>query len=536
MSRSPRPTAVLLIAALAIAACGGSDDGAADAEVASTATGSSTTAETDEVEESTSSSSSGADAADAAGDADEPGAGGPDDPAEEGGTATDDDAATESEPEPDAEPFPVTIEHQFGSTTIEERPTRIVALGNGGEDVLISLGIMPTALAQTFAAQDFVVWPWAQEEYDALLAETGAPEPELITFAGGVPFEQIADLEPDIILAVNSFIEEPDYELLSAIAPTVFRPDGYRFFGVPLREWVEIIATAVGVPERAQGVLDDLDAQFAAAREANPQFEGSTATMAFYSAQGNLVSYPPDDFRHQFIRDLGFEVSDELDALAGDERFVTISVELIDTIDADVVVWLPGSGIDITATRDLPVREALLTAAQRRSEVVADSLVSNALTNYSPLAVEFALEQLVDELALAADGDPETIAASASVLYEDGDFESTPPQAEALEFFKIVFDSTFSIEEKEPYVEDFDELLPVFEEFAALAEGLGGITSEIVGATTAGDTVTFVYSAVAGGAPVLDGLTSRITLVDGTWIVSRDDLCAAVAAGGIECP
>ncbi|MEM9746423.1 MAG: ABC transporter substrate-binding protein [Actinomycetota bacterium] len=441
------------------------------------------------------------------------------------------DAAT------DAPPFPVTIEHRFGSTTIESEPVRVLSLGNGEEDVLISLGVMPIALAGTFPTQTFTVWPWAQDEYDALLAETGGPEPVVLQFGTGIPFEQIATLEPDVIVAVNSIIEEADYELLSEIAPTVTRPDGYRYFGIPLREWTEIVATAVGRQDRVEQVIDDLDAGFDRARAAHSQFEGATATVAFYSAQsGNIATYPPDDFRHQFLRDLGFEVSEELDRLAGDERFVILSAELIDTIDADVVVWVPGSAIDINATRDLPVREALLTAAQRRSEVVADTLVSNALTNYSPLSVEFVIEELVPELALAADGDPETVAVSAEVLYEDGEFVPTTDEQEAIEVFQMVFDSTVPIEDKSRFVEDFDALRPTFDEFAALADALGDITAEVVRASTDGDTVTVVYNAIAGGEPAIDGLDARLRKVDGVWMVLRDDLCRAVAAAGIVCP
>ncbi|MEM9516944.1 MAG: ABC transporter substrate-binding protein [Actinomycetota bacterium] len=434
--------------------------------------------------------------------------------------------------------FPVTIDHRFGSTTIDEEPLRIVSLGNGTEDVLISLDVMPIALGQTFEGQDFIVWPWAQDEYDALLAQTGADEPEVLPIgAGQWPFERIAELDPDLILAANTAIEVGDYELLSQIAPTVARPEQYRHFGIPLREWVELVATAVGRGDRAEQVIDDLDAQFAAAAADNPQFADTTATIAFYSPQsGNVVTYPPADFRHQFVRDLGFEVNPELDALAGDERFVLLSPELIETIDADVVIWVPGSAIDIQATRDLPVRQALLTAAQRRSEVIADTLVSNALTNYSPLAVEFALEQLVNDLALAADGDPETVAASAGVLYQDGDFVATPEQQAAIEALLIVFDSQVPIEDKRPFVEDFDELRGTFDEYQVLADGLGGITAEVVSATSEGETVAIVYNAVAGGNVALGGLVARLAQVDGVWTVSRAELCGAIAAAGIECP
>ncbi|MDO5730562.1 hypothetical protein [Corynebacterium sphenisci] len=39
--------------------------------------------------------------------------------------------------------FPVTIEHAFGETTIEEAPQRVVALGHSDVDPLLALGVTP---------------------------------------------------------------------------------------------------------------------------------------------------------------------------------------------------------------------------------------------------------------------------------------------------------------------------------------------------------------------------------------------------------
>jgi iron complex transport system substrate-binding protein len=41
--------------------------------------------------------------------------------------------------------FPVTIEHAFGSTTIEKEPTRIATIGWSDQDHLVALGIVPVA-------------------------------------------------------------------------------------------------------------------------------------------------------------------------------------------------------------------------------------------------------------------------------------------------------------------------------------------------------------------------------------------------------
>ncbi|GAA3154408.1 hypothetical protein GCM10020255_034750 [Rhodococcus baikonurensis] len=40
----------------------------------------------------------------------------------------------------EANAFPVTIDHKFGSTTVEQAPSRIAAVGIGDADVLLSSG------------------------------------------------------------------------------------------------------------------------------------------------------------------------------------------------------------------------------------------------------------------------------------------------------------------------------------------------------------------------------------------------------------
>ena len=49
-----------------------------------------------------------------------------------------------------AEPgaFPVTIEHKFGETTVNEEPERIVVAGLREQDSLLALGIVPVATTE----------------------------------------------------------------------------------------------------------------------------------------------------------------------------------------------------------------------------------------------------------------------------------------------------------------------------------------------------------------------------------------------------
>src|SRR4051812_21957870 len=52
--------------------------------------------------------------------------------------STDDDAAGTSTTQVEADAFPVTIEHAFGTTTIEKEPERVATLGWSDQDHVVA--------------------------------------------------------------------------------------------------------------------------------------------------------------------------------------------------------------------------------------------------------------------------------------------------------------------------------------------------------------------------------------------------------------
>lgn len=115
--------------------------------------------------------------------------------------------------------FPVTLEHVFGNTTITKRPERIVTLGWYSGDVVAALGVVPVGNEDFTWGEVKGNLPWFADR----VKELGGTLPELIRFtdAGEYDFESILALEPDLILAVHSGIDEPTYKRLTEIAPTV---------------------------------------------------------------------------------------------------------------------------------------------------------------------------------------------------------------------------------------------------------------------------------------------------------------------------
>ncbi|MGW6550304.1 iron-siderophore ABC transporter substrate-binding protein, partial [Streptomyces sp. NPDC055051] len=56
--------------------------------------------------------------------------------------------------------FPVTVEHKYGSTTIDEEPKRVVTLGLSDQDAVLALGIKPVGAVDWFKEDPYGKWPW----------------------------------------------------------------------------------------------------------------------------------------------------------------------------------------------------------------------------------------------------------------------------------------------------------------------------------------------------------------------------------------
>ena len=120
--------------------------------------------------------------------------------------------------------FPLTVTHDLGETTVPAAPSRIVSVGLTEQDFLLALGIVPVAVTDWYGEQPHAIWPWAT---DAL---GDAEPPVVLDSADGVPFVQVASLEPDLIIGTNAGLTQADYDKLSEIAPTVAAVPGTGYF------------------------------------------------------------------------------------------------------------------------------------------------------------------------------------------------------------------------------------------------------------------------------------------------------------------
>jgi iron complex transport system substrate-binding protein len=298
--------------------------------------------------------------------------------------------------------FPVTVKHEYGSTQVEGAPERVVTVGFTDQDFVLALGVKPVGVREFFGGRPQATWDWAQDEL-------GEAEPTVLPSAE-LDFERIASLRPDLIIGLTSGMTEGDYSKLSQIAPTLAQPAEYPDFGIPWEEQTRLVGRALGRAGQAERIVAGVKERFARAREDNPEFEGASAVFATVEGEGQFSAYSTADPRGRFLDQLGFEIPEEIDKLAGDRFFTSISNEQFRLLDADLLVTLEFPGASQEAVEADPLYGRLRAVREGRDVYLDyEDELSGALSFSSPLSLPFALDEAVPRLAAAVDGDPATV-------------------------------------------------------------------------------------------------------------------------------
>lgn len=313
----------------------------------------------------------------------------------------------------DSSAFPVTLDHKYGSTTITAKPERIVTVGLTDHDALLALGIVPVGTTEWFGGYPGSIWPWAQDELEAL----GGALPEAV---GGeaINFEKIAALQPDLILALYSGLKPEEYDLLTQIAPTVAQPAAYVDYGIPWQELTVTVGKAVGQADAAQALVDEVEARFAQVQADHPEFVGATAvaTMAW---QG-IYLYGPQDIRSRLLTALGFVLPEGIAEITGSTFGGNLSMERADLLDTDVIIWIDPQ--EAEGELGGPVYQVLPVHTEGREVLLSsdDELAIGGATSFvSVLSLPYLLDNLVPMLVAALDGDPATATAAPATAAPD---------------------------------------------------------------------------------------------------------------------
>ena len=240
--------------------------------------------------------------------------------------------------------YPVTIRSRHGSATIDEPPRRVVTLDNQATDDALALGVVPVGIVKvTYVPGDMQTWTKAALE--------GRQAPQLIDVTDGIPYERVAALRPDLILATNAFELENKavYNRLSRIAPTV------HFTRSSLSDsWQEVmqrIGQALGQRERARELVAEAERDLADVRERTPELVGKTVNFFNADPSGLYTINASEDYSIRFLEGLGLRLSPRVAKLKGEGGRAVVSAERYDVLDSDLLMGTSTSPKALTALR-----------------------------------------------------------------------------------------------------------------------------------------------------------------------------------------
>lgn len=262
----------------------------------------------------------------------------------------------------------VTVKHAFGETKIPAPPKRVVSAGLTEQDDLLALDVVPIAVTDWFGGEPFAVWPWAR-------SKLGPAQPTVLSLADGVQVDQIAALNPDLIVATNAGLDSDTYSRLAEIAPTVAQSGREAFFE-PWKDQATTIGQAVFKHDEMQALIAGIGDKFIAAAERNPGFAGKTAALLEGRLQNGEPRALTPEWRAEFLTAMGL-------AAAGG-------------LDADVLIW---------ATESDEEQAALLAdpkvARRGKANIFTGKELAGAIAFASVLSYPVVADQLPPRIAQA---------------------------------------------------------------------------------------------------------------------------------------
>lgn len=291
------------------------------------------------------------------------------------------------EPDP---PAGNTVQTMFGEVTVPANPKRVVAIGWSDAETALALGVQPVGASDWLAFGGEGVGPWAEGRYDKAPVLLGTQE---------LDYEQIFELDPDVILNTRSDNSAEKHEELSKIAPTVAAPKGVVSYGTTWRQQVELVATALGRKAEGDRLVAEVEGKLATAKEDHPEFAGKTVAVgAYFSDQ--YGAYVRGDSRADLMESLGFRVKPQIQELATGSFYVELSREQVELLDADLTVVFP-IGADAAALKADRVLNQLPSATAGHLVVLEDQDLIAAFSSGSVLGTLHAIDNAVPLFAAA---------------------------------------------------------------------------------------------------------------------------------------
>jgi iron complex transport system substrate-binding protein len=308
-------------------------------------------------------------------------------------------AATEAR----ADAFPVTIEHAFGRTAIEQEPQRVATVGYADQDAVLALGVVPVGATKiVWGGTDGGSTPW----FDDQLEELGGEQPVRYDESDGAPAEEIAKVQPDLILGTYSGMTEQEYRRLSKIAPVVPYPE--EAWATPWQTSLEMVGEALGRADEAERVEAEVEEQLAESTADHPELEGTSFVLGGIAATDlSKIDYvTPLDVRSRTLEDFGLVNSPTVERLSkGTTSFYgSISAERASSLRSDIFIamFYDFAEADGSVITEDPLLSRIPGVKDGGLVVGSDPHATQSLSTPTALSLPYAMEHFMPKVAEAA--------------------------------------------------------------------------------------------------------------------------------------
>ncbi|GAA3084039.1 ABC transporter substrate-binding protein [Streptosporangium carneum] len=225
------------------------------------------------------------------------------------------------------------VETANGPVTVPAEPKKVVSLLNTTAAVL-ELGITPVAILQEWEG-DYSPEDWAKVK---AIPVVGADETS-------INYEQLAQLQPDLIISTQRRAEDFGYDKLSAIAPTVFFVTENP---AEVRKALPEIAGALGKADAMAGKIAEYQAKIADIKSKYSAVLAKTTWDYVEGGPEGFVANSPVSWPGLFMEEAGLKFSKVATAERAN-RGVRLSFEQVSQLEDTTVVLYgaqPDGGVD----------------------------------------------------------------------------------------------------------------------------------------------------------------------------------------------
>lgn len=216
----------------------------------------------------------------------------------------------------------IVVEHKLGTTTLDSTPKNIAVLELSFLDSLYNLDINPVAIADD--GEQSKVTDITGRELTEYISVGNRKEPNL---------EELSTMDLDLIIADTTRHSEI-YEDLSKIAPTIVLDS----IGSNYDEYIanfETIAKVVGEEDKAKDKIAEVENLLSEVKEQAQEKLADKKVLTVSPKNDEYTAHTSSSFVGQVLEKAGFT-----NAIQNDDLEVSLSLEQLVEIDADIIVYM----------------------------------------------------------------------------------------------------------------------------------------------------------------------------------------------------